>query len=231
MSNHYAHARHAELQATLYSGLRHLLCMLLPATIFLFIFADDIIHVALQRGKFTFFDTLNTARVLRAYSVGLMGVAFFQYLQRFYYAIHKIAFTIRILAFIVIVDIALSWWLKDTRRAVSALGWANSIAFSLGALLYYLLLPYARRGSRAMRAALIWLLKVAVSVSAPTLLLFCYQFAFPLSEESAAPLLRLIAILISACGYTFFVLWLYGRFRVMHSIKDFFARRTRHGKE
>ena len=103
--------------------------------------APDIVLIALQRGKFTFDDTVRTAAVLRGYSVGLLGVALFQYVQRLYYAIHKVSFTIKVLVAVVAIDIALSVWLKETRLRVSGLAWANTISFWLGTIVLYARLP------------------------------------------------------------------------------------------
>ena len=223
MSIQYAHSDLAGLRHTLHKGIRYLIYMLLPATVFFLICGDDLIHLALQRGKFVFEDTMRTARVLRAYSVGLLGVALFQYLQRFYYAVHKISFTIKVLVVIVIIDIIFSLWLKDTFLQVSGLGWANSLSFWIGSIIYCVSLPHITKISFKHSNKYIYIIKVIASLSIASTMLVVYKYLFPLTVHALPSMLRLICIILCSCLYGVIVILLYRRFDIIPQY--FFTKR------
>ncbi|MFN8459098.1 MAG: murein biosynthesis integral membrane protein MurJ [Anaerolineae bacterium] len=72
--------------ATLAKGLRLVLVLIIPATVALFILAQPIIALIFQHGKFTAFDTQQTALALRLYLLGLTFAAIDQPLIFAYYA-------------------------------------------------------------------------------------------------------------------------------------------------
>ena len=224
MSIQYAHSDLAGLHYTLHKGMRYLTYMLLPATVFFLICSDDLIHLALQRGKFVFEDTIRTARVLRAYSVGLLGVALFQYLQRFYYAIHKITFTIKVLTVIVVMDIILSLWLKSTFLRVSGLGWANSISFWIGSLFYCVSLPRIAKISLKHSSKYAYSIKVISSLLIASTMLLVYRYLFPLTAHTIPSILRLMCLILFSCLYGVIVILLYRRFDIIP--QDFFIRKN-----
>lgn len=227
MSTQYARGSMDDLQRTFRSGARYLSHVLLPASIFFLFCGEDVISVALQRGQFTAVDTARTASVLRAYSVGLLGVALFQYMQRFYYAVHKTAFTLKVLVFVVVVDIFCSLWLKETALRVSGLGWANSISFWLGAIVLYHQLPRVahiprRASARTDGRGYVPRLAAALLISSAVPALYAYA---PLSAVSTV--VRLALLLLCGCLYGALVLLLYKWFRITPHPREFlFSRRS-----
>jgi len=120
------------LRDTVQYGLRFLFILLIPSAVILSLYGKEIIGIAIQRGKFTSANTILTAKVLTAYSVGLFSVGAYNFLQRYFYSRSNFRIPFFIALFVSAVDIILSLILKETKLAVQGLAYANSIAFTLG---------------------------------------------------------------------------------------------------
>lgn len=123
------------LKRTLEYGVRYLLTLLIPSAICLALFGRELIAVALQRGAFEISHTLLASRVLRGYSFGLFSVGLFTFCQRFFYAYNDFKTPLRVAFITFVIDVTLSLILKETALRVVGLSVANSVAFSIGALL------------------------------------------------------------------------------------------------
>jgi putative peptidoglycan lipid II flippase len=132
MSRFFAAGDADNLRSTLTGGLRALILLLVPSGIGLIVLGEPMIAVALQRGAFPREATILAARVLTFYSLGLFSVGSFTFLQRFFYACDDYRTPLRIAAAVMVIDVALSLWLKETPLGVAGLSLANSIAFSVG---------------------------------------------------------------------------------------------------
>lgn len=127
----------AGLRRTVSYGFRSLILLLIPSALIMMVLGNEIISVAFQRGEFVLRNTLMTAEVLFGYSLGLFSVAAFNFLQRFFYASGNYKIPL-ITAFIVLViDVSLSLWLKETYLRVTGLAIANSIAFTAGLVILF----------------------------------------------------------------------------------------------
>lgn len=125
---------------TVSGGLRALALLLVPAGTALAVLGRPIIAVALQRGAFTAEATAMAANVLVGYSAGLFSVGAFTFLQRVYYALDDFKTPLKIAFATMILDVGLSLWLKETRLGVAGLSVANSSAFTIGLILFLLVL-------------------------------------------------------------------------------------------
>jgi putative peptidoglycan lipid II flippase len=76
----------AEFMATLATGLRLVLILIIPAAVALFVLAEPVIGLLFQHGDFTAADTQQTALALRLYVLGLPFAAIDQPLIFAYYA-------------------------------------------------------------------------------------------------------------------------------------------------
>jgi len=76
----------ADFKATLVQGLNLVLILILPATVGLFVLARPIVALLYERGKFTPEDTIQTARVLQLFLLGLSFAAVDQMLIFAFYA-------------------------------------------------------------------------------------------------------------------------------------------------
>ena len=113
-------------------GLRTLFLLLVPASLFYLIMGNEVVSVLYQRGEFSSINSLLTARVLFGYSLGLLSVGAYTFLQRFFYAFGDYRTPFFIAVGVTVLDVALSLWLKETPLRVVGLAVANSAAFSAG---------------------------------------------------------------------------------------------------
>ncbi len=129
----------AGLRESLSTGIRLLFSLLIPSAVFLGFFGKLIIASALQRGLFTADNTFMTAAVLSGYVFGLFSVGGYNFLLRFFYASKNFKTPFIISTVVCTIDIVLSLILKETSLGVTGLAAANSMAFSIGFLILYVL--------------------------------------------------------------------------------------------
>lgn len=125
---------------TVAAGLRALALLLIPAGVGLAVLGRPLIAVALQRGAFSADATIRAANVLLGYSMGLFSVGAYTFLQRVYYALDDYRIPLRIALVTMVLDVGLSLWLKETPLGVVGLSVANSTAFTVGLVLFLLVL-------------------------------------------------------------------------------------------
>jgi putative peptidoglycan lipid II flippase len=135
MSRQAASEDREGLRNSLNYGLRFLLVVLVPSTLFFLIMGREMVGVIYERGRFGFDDTVLTARILSGYSYGMFSVGAFTFLQRFYYSLKDYKRPFFIAIAVTVLDIGLSLWLKETYLQVVGLAIANSAAFTLGLIL------------------------------------------------------------------------------------------------
>jgi putative peptidoglycan lipid II flippase len=124
------------LSETLQFGFRYLVTLLVPSALVLSLLGKEIIAVALQRGAFEARFTALTSEVLMFYSLGLLSVGAYNYFQRFFYATDDFRTPLIVASVTLVLDVGLSLWLKETPLRVRGLALANSIAFTVGLLLF-----------------------------------------------------------------------------------------------
>ena len=135
MSRQATRGDRSGLRGSVSYGIESLIVLLVPSTALLCLFGKEIIAAALQRGRFTEPATLMASRALTGYAIGLLCMGVYQFLQRFFYSLKSFTVPLASAAFVAVVDIGLSLVLKETPLRVSGLAYANSIAFTIGALM------------------------------------------------------------------------------------------------
>ncbi len=75
--------------ATLSRALRLVVFFTLPVSIFLFVFAQPIVSLIYEHGKFNGFDASQTARALEFYALGIIAYSGIKVLAPAFYAIEK----------------------------------------------------------------------------------------------------------------------------------------------
>ena len=164
MSRQVATEDSAGLSQSVQYGLRFLAILLVPSTVFLCISGRGLISVAFQRNDFDLAQTIETAGVLVAYSVGLFSVGAFTFLQRLFYAMGKQYVPFRVAVIVAVVDIGLSLWLKDTVLATAGIALANSVSFTVG-LILLIVRTRSEIGAIGAKRVTITSMKMAASVA------------------------------------------------------------------
>jgi putative peptidoglycan lipid II flippase len=125
------------LSSTLQEGIQMLAVLLIPSSILLMLFGPELISIALQRGEYKSEDTILAARVLFAYSPGMVFVGSYNLFQRSFYSQGNYTAPLKTAGAVVVSDIALSLFFLHLGWGVISLAWANSIAFIGGSLLLF----------------------------------------------------------------------------------------------
>ena len=139
MSRQAASSDYSGLADTIQYGIRYLAVLLIPSTLFLSLFGKEIIAVTIQHGMFTAENTIMTASVLTAYSAGLFSSGAYNFLQRFFYSSGNYRIPLYMTIIIAVSDIILSLILKETYLGVRGLAYANTISFSIGFIILFIL--------------------------------------------------------------------------------------------
>jgi putative peptidoglycan lipid II flippase len=156
----------AAFRSELAHGMRLAFLMTIPASIGLIVLAEPIISVLYQHGRFTAYETAESAGALRFYAIGLCGYAALKVLVNAFYALDRRK-TPMVVSFIAVaLNLLLNW--VFTRE----LGWGHrGLAFSTACvassnfLILYLLMR-AQLGRLESRAMLTLLAKVALASAA-----------------------------------------------------------------
>jgi putative peptidoglycan lipid II flippase len=136
------------LRETIAFGVRAIAALLIPSALILGALSYEVVAVAFQRGAFVAANTAMAARVLIAYCTGMVGVGVFNFLQRSFYARGDYRSPALTAVGVLVVDVVLSLWLKETRLRVAGLAVANSVAFTAGAAVLLALSGRALHGAR-----------------------------------------------------------------------------------
>jgi putative peptidoglycan lipid II flippase len=159
-------------------GYRNLWALLVPSAMALIILGEPIVAVAFQRRAFTLNDTVLTARVLAAYSVGMPFVGLFNITQRSLYARGEVRKPFYCALATVAVDIILSLIFVFVLDGDSvSLAWANSLAFVFGSILQYLVM-HKETGFSIRGETFITFLKVLIATAAGVLVLLVFYRIF-----------------------------------------------------
>jgi putative peptidoglycan lipid II flippase len=156
----------AAFRSELARGMRLALLMTIPASVGLMVLAEPIISVLYQHGRFTAYETAESAGALRFYAIGLCSYAALKVLVNAFYALDRRK-TPMVVSFIAVaLNLLLNWLF--TRE----LGWGHrGLAFSTACvassnfLILYLLMR-AQLGQLESRAMARLLAKVAVASTA-----------------------------------------------------------------
>ncbi|MBN1698704.1 MAG: murein biosynthesis integral membrane protein MurJ [Spirochaetales bacterium] len=200
------------LRSTFEYGLNFILIFLLPALVGYCFLGRHIIALIFQHGKFTVENTLLTYDVLWGYSLGLFSLGAFMFCQRFFYSLKDYKTPGIISLFVVALDIALSFWLKETFLRVTGLAVANSIAFTAGfAVMLVCIRKRLKRlgGKRLLRNLLKTSFAMAIVSGVIILYLFLTSGCWTPGNSPINGLLVTGAV-IAAAGVTFFLYYITG---------------------
>ncbi|MBI5653309.1 MAG: murein biosynthesis integral membrane protein MurJ [Chloroflexi bacterium] len=151
----------SEFQTTLAFGIKLVILLILPATVGLFILARPIVALLFEHGAFTAHDTVQTARALQFYLVGLPFAAIDQPLVFAFYA-RKNTLTPNLVAIAgVAIYLAFAFALVDSQGMIG-LVIANSAMLTAHALLM-VWLTHTRLGGLGAQGVIALTLKVAIA--------------------------------------------------------------------
>lgn len=80
---------YSELGKMYSSGMQYLLFLMIPSTIFLYFYAEEVIRIVFENGSFDYQSTLMTSNLLKITVIGMFAHAANLYVTRFYYALER----------------------------------------------------------------------------------------------------------------------------------------------
>jgi len=166
---------------TLWTSLETLLYFILPATLGLIVLSKEIVSLLFQRGAFSYIDTLNTARILRIYAVGLPFYGLFNIFSRVHYSRQNPRFPSLIAALMAGINIVLDIVLGLSYGPVG-IAWATAIAGIFGFLSVSLQVLLA---VKATKSQLYELLKITMASLIMTITLFIERQLLPAMNLSS----------------------------------------------
>jgi putative peptidoglycan lipid II flippase len=203
LSRSTANPDYTEFRQTLGHSLALVFLLCIPSAVGLAVLGEPIIALIFERGKFTALDTMQTARALAAYSVGLAGYAAVKVLSPAFYALNDS----RTPMLISVASIAVNYAMNSL--LVGPFGHVG-LAFSTStvALLNFLLLAlFMRRklqrlGGRRLSATVLKIVAASLAMAAAAWLVDDLAGKLPL-RGLALNLVR-VAAAISAASATFY---------------------------
>lgn len=209
MSKLHAENNLEGMKSVIAYGMKAMIVFLIPSSLVMIGMGREIIAVVLQRGAFTLDETLMAARVLTAFTTGMLIVAQYNYLQRVFYSRGDYRRPIISAMVCAVIDIVLSFLVLWKGLSVEGLAYANSIAFLGGYVTLHIFLkktyPYPYE-----KGLLMTLGKVLISVVPAAV--FIALFRFFAGEgwwRGGSSLKGLLFLMIQALGAGFLILVMY----------------------
>ena len=170
------------LQSTLYSSLRYILFLIIPASVGLILLREPLVSLLLQRGEFTEAATDITASALLFYSIGLFAHSGLEILSRGFYALRDTRTPVALALLSMVLNLLFSLALKGPLEQ-DGLALAMSLATAIEATLLFLILQ-RRLGGADARSLADFLLRTG----AATGLMAAVVLAFLAGEHALDPL-------------------------------------------
>lgn len=141
LSRKEAEDDHESIRHLYSKGLRYLVLLMVPVSIFAYFYAENIIQVIFEYGNFTKEGTKLTTPVMQIFVLSMFFLAANTYITRFYYAKgDSLAPVIFSIFNVFIVNIAVMYWMADS-TGVASIAWGTLISSIVNTLL---LIVYAR---------------------------------------------------------------------------------------
>lgn len=126
-----------ELKQTMLFTLRTISFITIPATVGLFLFADPIVHVLFERGRFSNIDTERTAVALAYYALGLSFISAVKFLVSAFYALQDTKTPVKVAVVVLITNAILNWiFMHPLKQGGIALATSLASALSFFLLLF-----------------------------------------------------------------------------------------------
>ena len=170
------------LQSTLYSSLRYILFLIIPASVGLILLREPLVSLLLQRGEFTASATDITASALLFYSIGLFAHSGLEILSRGFYALRDTRTPVALALLSMALNLVFSLVLKGPLEQ-DGLALAMSLATAIEATLLFLILQRRLGGADAGSLAA-FLLRTAVATG----LMAAVVVGFLAGEDALEPL-------------------------------------------
>ncbi|HSU85949.1 MAG TPA: murein biosynthesis integral membrane protein MurJ, partial [Chthoniobacterales bacterium] len=191
-----AHGNLAQFRDTLSRALVSTLLLTIPSSVGLAILGDSMIGLIFERGRFTPFDTQQTALALSCYAVGLAGFSALKLLAPAFYALGDS----RTPMFVSMASVAVNFIVATTLVRFVGLGHAG-LALSTSAVSWFsglALLALIRGRIGGVRGRQLFLAVIKISLASAIMAAACYALVH--ATAAAIPGIRLRRVVNLAAG-------------------------------
>lgn len=151
-----------EFKNIIIKAIRLLSFILIPLTLGIMIYKEDIISIMYERGEFTALSTIQTSGVLFYYSIGMVGSGIVEIMNKSFYAKQDTKTPLYIGILIIIINIILSVFLGKTKLGYMGLALATSITALLNATIL-IFVTNKKQTKIISRDLLIYIGKIVIS--------------------------------------------------------------------
>ena len=190
------------LRATLRRGLRMVLFLTIPSTVGLALLGEPIIRLIFEHGRFRPLATLETARALRGYAVGLAAYSAIKVMAPSFYALGRTR--VPLAASVAAVGANIVWNVLTFRtlgHVGLALGTSLAALVNLGVLVVAFEMRVGGLFTREVLSALLRIVVASVAMGAAVWLLAPALAALPLPRLASFAVVALVPVIVGAVVY------------------------------
>lgn len=213
------------LKKSICEGLNGFISFIIPSSLFLYFVAPLVVSAIYYRGAFTLENVDATAYVLKAYSVGLIFISGFQFLQRYFYASNSYVIPFVASLFVALVDVSFSILFYRMGLGATGLAWSNTICYFLGFLFLLICMVVSLKGMLIVPIFKTFL-KVVISMAPMMGIIWGFNSFFPYIYTTSSSLIRILALFLLASCCILLVLLLYILMKV-EVFSDIFIRKLK----
>lgn len=157
-----------EFKSIISKAIQLLVCILIPLTIGIIIYKQDIVSVMYQRGEFDVNSTIQTSDALIYYAIGIIGAGIVEIMNKSFYAKQDTKTPLFVGITVVIINVILSIILGNTFLTFKGLALATSITALINGLILTILANKENKGIIS-KDLVFFILKVGLSALLMTL--------------------------------------------------------------
>ncbi|MDA9950977.1 murein biosynthesis integral membrane protein MurJ [Oligoflexaceae bacterium] len=169
----------AEASKQLQSCLQIMVWLMVPASLFLYTAADNLIGLFFQHAKFSALDALATTEALRAYCFGVLGYGLIKVLSSYYFAVDRTSYAMKVSLLGIGVTVLVNFLLIDHFGHVG-LAYGAATTLTLNAIL---LLIGTRKDAVQWEMARFWKLALAVGLALAASIFLHIVYNLSLNDE------------------------------------------------
>lgn len=159
LSRFWADEKKEEFARDFFLAIKRIICIILPITLFMFIFRNQIVEIIFRQGEFTQASAQLTASALGLFCLGILPFSLVPLLSRAFFSFQDTRTPTLITLATVVLNISLSLYFVDIWKEKDAAVLGLPLAFSLSAIFNFKLLMFFLR-RRLGYSWLGWLKKI-----------------------------------------------------------------------
>ena len=157
-----------EFKNTVKNAIKLITYLLIPLTIGMIVYSEDIVRFLYERGEFTAESTLLTANALKFYSIGIFGAGIVEIMNKSFYARQDTKTPLVVGAIIILSNFVFCFLLGNTKLSYLGLALSTAICAFLNGLILTFILNHKCKGI-IQKEIIVYIIKTLVA----TLIMLC----------------------------------------------------------